>query len=66
MEYYSVTNKKILPFVTAWVHFQGIMQRNKLEKDKYHISLICEIKKKKTEYIKQRTYWCLPEVDDKG
>lgn len=31
MEYYSVTNKKILPFVTAWVHFQGIMQRNKLE-----------------------------------
>ena len=48
MEYYSVTRKEILPFVTAHINFEGIMlsEISHTGEDKYHaISLICETKK---------------------
>ena len=47
MEYYSaVKNKKILPFLTAWLDLENIMlcEISPSEKDKHHmISLICGI-----------------------
>ena len=47
MEYHSaIENKKILPFVTAWMDLENIMlsEISQSEKDKYHmISLICGI-----------------------
>ena len=47
MEYYSAIKKnEILPFVTAWLDLENIMQSeiNQPEKDRYHmVSLICGI-----------------------
>ena len=45
-EYYLTIEKKIFPFVTAWVDLGNIMlsEISHSEKDKYHIiSLICRI-----------------------
>ena len=47
MEYYmAVKKKEILPFATAWIDLESIMQSeiSQSEKDKYHmISLTCGI-----------------------
>ena len=43
---FSHKKDEILPFVTTWVDFEGIMlsEISQMEKDKYHmISLICRI-----------------------
>ena len=43
MEYYSTKKKnkkdEILPFVTTWIDFEGIMlsEISQMEKDKYHM-----------------------------
>ena len=52
MGYYLLIKKnEILPFATMWMKLEGIMlsERSQSEKDKYMISLICEIKKKKQQ-----------------
>ena len=46
MEFYSVIEKKSLPFTTAWMDLENIIlsEISQSEKDKYHmISLICGI-----------------------
>ena len=46
--------KKILPFMTTWMDFQGVMlgELSQMEKDKYcMVSLICEIYSKKVKFI---------------
>ena len=47
VEYYSAMRKKeIPPFVTTWIHFEGIMlsEISQTEKGKYYmISLACKI-----------------------
>ena len=62
MKYYSAIKKnEILPLVTTWMNFKGIMlsEINQMEKDKYHmISFICPISKEKPKginKIKHRT-----------
>ena len=51
VKYYSAIKKnEILPLVTTWMNFKGIMlsEINQMEKDKYHmISFICPISKGK-------------------
>ena len=58
MEYYSAIKKEILPFVTTWMDFDGIMlsEMSQTEKDKYQtVSLICVIFfKKKSQTHRNR------------
>ena len=55
VKYYSAIKKnEILPLVTTWMNFNGIMlsEINQMEKDKYHmISFICPISKEKSKGI---------------
>ena len=55
VKYYSAIKKnEILPLVTTWMNFNGIMlsEINQMEKDKYRmISFICPISKEKSKGI---------------
>ena len=41
MEYYAAERKELLPFTTAWMELESIMQSeiNQLMEDKYHMIL---------------------------
>ena len=48
MEYYSAINKnEVMPFAATWMDLEVFTLREvgQTEEDKYHISLICRIKK---------------------
>ena len=48
MEYYSAINKnEIMPFTATWMYLEifTLSEVGQIEKDKYHISLICRMKK---------------------
>ena len=66
MEYYSAIKKnEILPFASAWIQLEIIIQSQK-EKDKYYISLIrrtqnmtqmkLSMKQKQTHRYREQTY----------
>ena len=45
----AITKNKIMPFATTWMSLQIIIlsEVSQKEKDKYHLSLLCGILKKK-------------------
>ena len=48
MEYYSAINKnEIMPVAATWMDLEifALSEVGQTEKDKYHISLLCRIKK---------------------